>query len=212
METTITYRPLEEWSHGELIHLENELRSSWSVAEIDFDDLRRGDEEDGYGAAPDYGDWLEYHKTTIDRILTEAGFRKIPLSGTMPYARKGWRRGISMIGVLEAVEPRSHGKRPFDKWEIHELVHFEDDLLETYGLDFSDGGYRNLGQWVTETLDEIAGLLDACGIPRLGEYGRAISIYPGVSPRDMISDDRVDAERVRAALEAFATAVGRADG
>lgn len=63
-----------------------------------------------------------------------------------------------------------------------------------------------------ETLDEIAELLDACGVPRLGEYGRAIGIYPGISPRDMIDDDRVDAERVREALEAFATAVGRADG
>lgn len=117
-----------------------------------------------------------------------------------------------MIATLEAVEPRSHGKRPFDAWEIHELVYLEDDLLEKYGDDFSLGGSSNLDQWVKATLDEIAGLLDACGIPRLGGYGRAIGIYPGISPRDMLGDDRVDTERVRDALEAFATAVGQADG
>jgi hypothetical protein len=117
-----------------------------------------------------------------------------------------------MIGVLEAVEPRSHGKRPFDEWEIYELIYFEDDLLETYGHDFSLGGSSNVGQWVTETLGEIAGLLDACGIPRLAEYGRAVGIYSGISPRDMLGDDRVDADRVRDALEAFAMAVGQADG
>lgn len=117
-----------------------------------------------------------------------------------------------MIGALEAVEARGHGKRPFDEWEIHELVRLEDNLLETYGHDFSLGGSSNLGQWVKETLDEIGGLLDACSIPRLGKYGRAVGIYPGISPRDMIGDDRVDTERVRDALKAFATAVGRADG
>lgn len=102
-----------------------------------------------------------------------------------------------MIVAVEAVEPRSPGKKPFEEWEIHELVHFEDDLLETYGQDFSDGGYPNMGQWVTETLDEIAELLEACGIPRLGHHGLSVGIYPGASPRDMISDDGVNADLVR---------------
>ena len=101
METTITYRPLEEWSHDELIHLEDELRSSWNVVEIDYDDLRRGDEEDGYGAAPDYGDWLEYHLTTLDRILTEAEYRKIPWSATKLAYGKGWRRSTQRLIVTK---------------------------------------------------------------------------------------------------------------
>lgn len=117
-----------------------------------------------------------------------------------------------MIVAVEAVEPRSPGKKPFEEWEIHELVLFEDDLLEKYGHGFSDGGHANMGRWVTETLDEIAGLLDGCGIPRLGKYGRSVGIYPGISPRDMLGDDRVDADRVRDALEAFASAIGQADG
>lgn len=67
-----------------------------------YDDLRHGDEEDGYGAAPDYGDWLEYHLTTLDRILTEAGYRKIPLTAaeTHPARPRGWRRSTQRLGVV----------------------------------------------------------------------------------------------------------------
>jgi hypothetical protein len=116
-----------------------------------------------------------------------------------------------MTELLRAIEPSTYGPQPFGKWEIHDLVHLEDDLLETYGRDFSHDG-SHLGTWVRETLDEIARLLDSCGIPRLANYGRVVGVFPGMIPADLVGDDRVDTERVREALEAFAAAIGRADG
>lgn len=108
METSITYRPLEEWSHDELLTLEGQLWSYWNVDTIDFGGIRTGDPSDGFGAAPNYGDWLEDHLTTIDRILTEAGFRKIPLtqSETYPAPPRGWRRSTQRLRVIggEALE------------------------------------------------------------------------------------------------------------
>ena len=103
METTITYRPLEEWSHDDLIALEEQLWRGCRVDAIDFDDMRAGDADDGFGASPDYGDWLEYHMTAIDRILTEAGFRKIALTAAETYpARRprGWRRSTQRLTVI----------------------------------------------------------------------------------------------------------------
>ncbi len=104
METTITYRPLEEWSFDELITLEDQLWGGWNVDEIDFDDMRTGDPCDGFGAAPDYGDWLEYHLTALDRILTEAGFRKIPLTkaDTYPARPRGWQRSTQRLRVIRS--------------------------------------------------------------------------------------------------------------
>lgn len=102
METTITYRPLEEWPYDELITLEDQLWRGWNVDEIDFDDMRAGDPSDGFGAAPNYGDWLKYHMTAIDRILTEAGFRRIALTAaeTYPARPRGWRRSTQRLGVV----------------------------------------------------------------------------------------------------------------
>lgn len=45
-----------------------------------------------------------------------------------------------MSDLLRAIEPSNFGLQPFDEWEIHDLVHLDDDLLETYGRDFSHGG------------------------------------------------------------------------
>ena len=116
-----------------------------------------------------------------------------------------------MTQILIAMEPSNYRPQPFGKWEIHDLVHLEDDLLETYGRDFSHDG-SHLGTWVRETLDEIGELLDSCGIPRLDDYGRVVGVFPGMVPADLVGDDRVNIKRVRDALEAFATAIGRADG
>jgi hypothetical protein len=50
------------------------------------------------------------------------------------------RRRVSVSDLLRAIEPSNFGLQPFDEWEIHDLVHLDDDLLETYGRDFSHGG------------------------------------------------------------------------
>jgi hypothetical protein len=52
MKTAITYRPLEEWSHDELIMLEDQLWSGWIVDDIDFEAIRTGDPSDRFEASP----------------------------------------------------------------------------------------------------------------------------------------------------------------
>jgi hypothetical protein len=102
METAITYRPLAEWAHDELIHLEEELWGGWTVDEIDFDAMRQGEGSDGFGAAPNYATWLEHFITEVDRLLTDAGYPKVPavrLSPTLPG--RSWRRSLIRVQVLE---------------------------------------------------------------------------------------------------------------
>lgn len=102
METTITYRPLEEWSDDELLTLEDQLWEGWIVDEIDFDDMRTEDPSDGFGAAPNYGTWLEFFITEVDRILTDAGYPKIPAKQTWPAGpSRSWTRSASHLRALE---------------------------------------------------------------------------------------------------------------
>jgi hypothetical protein len=102
METTITYLPLEEWSYDELITLEDQLWRGWNVDEIDFVDMRIGDPSDGFGAAPNYGTWLEHFITEVDRVLTNAGYPKVPAKQTVPRVpRRGWTRSVNRLRALE---------------------------------------------------------------------------------------------------------------
>jgi len=105
METAITYRPLAEWAHDELITLEDALWGVWVIDEIDFDAMRKGDPSDGFGAAPNYGTWLEHFITEVDRGLTDAGYPKVPavpLTPTVPC--RTWRRSVNRLQVLEGGE------------------------------------------------------------------------------------------------------------
>jgi hypothetical protein len=77
MKTAITHRPLEEWSHDELIMLEDQLWGGWIVDEIDFDAIRTRRLHRRVRSVTDYGTWLEHFVTEVDRVLTAAGYPKI---------------------------------------------------------------------------------------------------------------------------------------